>query len=458
MPPADGYRRFAESRLTEALADSPVVLLHGPRQSGKTTLARHVAASAGFAYLTFDDDSTRLSADEDPAGFVARMPAHVVLDEIQRVPQLFTSLKAAVDRDRTPGRFLLTGSANVLLIPSLGDSLAGRMEILRLHPLAQCELAGTPSGFLDALLAGHFPTRPVHRLGADLARRIVAGGYPAALAREPGRRRTAWYRSYLETMVQRDVQELSRITALDALPRLLSLVAAQTARLLNVSGLAGPFEVSRPTIREYLTLLQRVFLVEELSPWHTNRLSRAVKTPKLHIGDTGLAAALLDTDAADLDGSRDLIGQLVETFVYQELRRLAAWHDASLAFFHYRDRDDYEVDIVIEQGGRQVMGVEVKAASTVGRSDFAGLRRLAAAAGDRFVCGVVLYDGEASLGFGDKLFAVPIRLLWEMPPGRERPGPSRTARKASRTAAKTTSRTAPRRTPSASSRKGGRRR
>ena len=206
-----------------------------------------------------------------PAGFVDGLPARVILDEVQRVPALFTALKAAIDRRREPARFLLTGSANVLLVPPLADSLAGRMEILRLFPLAQSELARRASGFLTALLRGAFKTRRVDRLAGELADRIVAGGYPAALARPAGRRRAAWYRDYLEAIVQRDVRDLARISALDALPRLLALAAGQTARLLNVSELAGPFSVSRPTIRDYVTLLERVFLLEDLPPWHSNR-------------------------------------------------------------------------------------------------------------------------------------------------------------------------------------------
>ncbi len=413
MPEHALYPRFAEAGLIEALADSPVVLLHGPRQSGKTTLARLVGERRGYTYLTFDDDVTRQSADADPAGFVYGLPTRVILDEVQRVPALFTALKAAIDRRREPGRFLLTGSANVLLVPTLADSLAGRMEILRLFPLAQTELARRESGFLTALLRGSFKTRRVDRLAGELADRIVAGGYPAALARPAGRRRAAWYRDYLEAIVQRDVRDLARISALDALPRLLALAAGQTARLLNVSELAGPFSVSRPTIRDYVTLLQRVFLLEELPPWHSNRLSRLVKSPKLHLGDTGLACALLGVDARALTADRELLGQLLETFVFQELRRQASWHEDPLSFFHFRDRDDFEVDIVIERGARELAGIEVKAAATVRAGDFRGLRKLKESAGRRFVCGVVLYDGETSASFGDGLFAVPIRTLWE---------------------------------------------
>jgi uncharacterized protein len=414
MADGDFYARFAEPGLIDALADSPVVLLHGPRQSGKTTLARLVGERRDYTYLTFDDSVTRQSADTDPAGFVDGLPARVILDEVQRVPALFTAIKAAVDRRRTAGRFLLTGSANVLLVPTLADSLAGRMEILRLFPLAQTELARHESGFLDALLTRAFKTRRADRLGVGLAERIVAGGYPAALARPAGRRRAIWYRDYLDAIVQRDVRDLARISALDTLPRLLALAAGQTARLLNVTELAGPFSVSRPTIREYVTLLQRVFLLEELPPWHSNRLSRLVKTPKLHLGDTGLACALLGVDAAALTADRALLGQLLETFVFQELRRQASWHEDTLSLFHFRDRDNYEVDIVIERGAREIAGVEVKASATVRASDFSGLRKLKDAAGRRFTCGIVLYDGETTASFGEGMFAVPIRTLWEV--------------------------------------------
>lgn len=411
--PGGLYPRFAEAALVEALADSPVVLLHGPRQCGKTTLARLVGERRGYAYITFDDAVARQSAVSDSTGFVDGLPVRVILDEVQRVPALFTALKAAVDRQRTPGRFLLTGSANVLLVPSLADSLAGRMEILRLFPLAQTELGRRRSSFLELLFSGAFKTRRTDRLAGKLSERIVAGGYPAALTRSAGRRRATWYRDYLEAIVQRDVRDLARIAALDALPRLLALAAGQTARLLNVAELSGPFSVSRQTIRDYVTLLQRVFLLEELPPWHNSRLSRLVKTPKLHMGDTGLACSLMGVDAAALNADRTLLGQVLETFVFQELRRQASWDEAPLSFFHFRDRDGVEVDIVIERGARSVAGVEVKASATTTAADFRGLRKLKEAAGRAFAGGVVLYDGETTASFGDGLFAVPIRSLWD---------------------------------------------
>ena len=408
------YPRFAEARLAEALADTPVALIHGPRQCGKTTLAQMAGEPRGYAYFSFDDDVTLGAALADPVGFVADLPRQAILDEVQRAPSLFTALKAAVDRDRTPGRFLLTGSANVLLLPKLADSLAGRLEILRLHPLAQCEMAARAPRFLDALFGAGFKTRKTERLGKDLAERIAAGGYPAAVARPTHRRRAVWYRDYIETLVQRDVRDLARIASLDTLPRLLTLAAGQTARLLNVSDLAAPFQLSRPTIRDYVTLLARVFLLEELPPWHTNRLSRLIKTPKLHVTDTGVACALLGLDPEALKQDRGIMGQLTETFVYQELRRQASWRPEDLRFFHFRDKDGVEVDLVIERGANALAGVEAKAAATVTLADFRGLRKLKEAAGGRFAGGVVLYDGETSASFGDGLFAVPIRFLWEM--------------------------------------------
>jgi len=409
------HPRFAEARLLEALADTPSVLIHGPRQCGKTTLARAVGEPRGYAYFSFDDAVALGAAQADPVGFVSELPERCILDEVQKVPAIFPALKTAVERRRAPGRFLLTGSSNVLLVPKLSESLAGRIGFLRLHPLSQCELEGKESTFLDALFGARFKTRASERLGAELPERVAAGGYPPALARATSRRRLAWYRDYVETLVQRDVRDLGRIRSLEILPRLLSLAAGQTARLVNVTDLSGPFPVSRPTIREYVTLLERVFLLEELTPWHTNRVSRLVKTPKLHLGDTGLACALLGADAQALAADRILLGQLLETFVYQELKRQASWQDTESRFFHYRDKDGVEVDIVLERGPRELVGIEVKAGATVTSSDFKGLRRLGVASGGKLKAGAVLYDGESCASFGDGLFAVPLRFLWETP-------------------------------------------
>ncbi|MEJ7758284.1 MAG: ATP-binding protein [Gemmatimonadaceae bacterium] len=407
------FPRFVAKRLEEALSDTPVVLLHGPRQSGKTTLARMVGDPMGFNYLTFDDEVARAGAEADPSGFIAGLATRTVLDEVQRVPSIFTAIKSAVDRNRAPGRFLLTGSANVLLVPKLADSLAGRMEILRLPPLAESEIEGTRSHFIDELFAGTIRRQPRQRLAGELSERIARGGYPAAVVRSTAHRRAAWYRDYVEAIVQRDVRDLARIASLDVLPRLMALAASQTARLLNISDLAGPFQLSRPTIRDYVTLLERAFLLEELPPWHSNRLSRLIKTPKLHMSDTGLCCSLLGISAADLSDTRDILGQLLETFVFQELRRQASWRNDEIRFYHFRDKDGAEVDVVLERGAREIAGIEVKASATVKPSDFRGLRKLAAVSGKRFVGGVVFYDGEVTVGFGDRMYAVPIRVLWE---------------------------------------------
>ena len=407
------YSRYAEGPLVEALSDSPAVLLHGPRQCGKTTLARLVGDSMGYGYISFDDDVARNAANADPAGFVAGLPEHAILDEVQRVPSLFTALKQEIDRRRAPGRFLLTGSSQVLLVPALADSLAGRMEILRLHPLSQGELFGGIPNFLDDLFRGEFKTSTSQRLADEMAERIACGGYPEALARPTSRRRANWYRNFIDTQLQRDVRDMARISTLDALPRLLTAAALQTAQLYNLSNMASLFQLSRPTIGDYVTLLERLFLVDRLPPWHANQLRRLVKTPKLHIGDTGLACALIGVGPRDLAQNRELLGQYLESFVFQELRRQSICQETPLEFFHYRDRDQVEVDIVIERGAREVAGVEVKAAATVTQSDFRGLRKLKKAAGDRFVAGVVVYDGEVGAGFGDGMFAVPIRCLLE---------------------------------------------
>lgn len=402
--------RLAQAALQASLNDTPVVLLQGPRQCGKTTLARSVAEPTGYGYLSFDDDNLVRAARADPLGFITDLPPKMVLDEVQRVPEIFTTLKLVVDRDRQPGRFLLTGSADVLLLPRLADSLAGRIEVIRLHPMAQVELRQQPASFLQRLFRAEFGVVGATRMGQALAELVVAGGFPAALTRLPSRR-SAWYQSYVQTLVQRDVRDLARIAALDVMPRLLELAAGQTAHLFNVSELASPFGLSRPTVRDYLTLLERVFLVDLLPPWHVRQINRLIKTPKLHLGDTGVACALLHLDAKTLHANRALLGQLLETFVFQELRRQASGQAEPVKFYHFRNRDDHEVDIVLEQG-TALVGVEVKASGTVRAEDFRGLRKLQEIAGDRFTCGVVLYDGELSLPFGPGLFALAIQTLW----------------------------------------------
>ena len=413
MQPTPLYARYAEGPLLESLADTPAVLIQGPRQSGKTTLARVVGDPLGYDYISFDDSIARSAAETDPAGFISGLGERTILDEVQRVPSLFTTLKQEIDARRSPGRFLLTGSSQVLLVPALSDSLAGRMEVLPLHPLSQGEIHGGIPNFLDDLFGGSFPTSRTDRMGDDLAERIAGGGYPAALARSTSRRRNNWYRNFIDTQLQRDVRDLARIGALDALPRLLTAAASQTARLYNLSNMASPFQLSRPTIGDYVALLERLFLIDRLFPWHRNQLSRLVKTPKLHIGDTGIGCALIGVSPRDLAQDRALLGQYLESFVLQELKRQSVCQEAPLEFFHYRDKDKVEVDIVIERGAREVSGVEVKAAATVTQSDFRGLRKLKRAAGDQFVAGVVVYDGEITAGFGDGMSAVPIRRLLE---------------------------------------------
>ncbi len=438
------YPRSAERRLVEALEDSPVVLIHGPRQCGKTTLAQitctpnyHLGGrrltwggdrlawgysreGRDYKYFSFDDPVTRDGARADPTGFVADLPERVILDEVQRVPELFEAIKISVDRQRA-GRFLLTGSTNVFLVPQLSDSLAGRLQIVPLHPLTQFELAGRSdparpdAGFLNALFGDGFPMFQCERLGARLVETVVAGGYPAALERPTLRRSANWYRDYVEALVQRDVRDITRVRSLDVLPRLLRAAAARTAQLFNLSSLASPFELSRPSIGDYVTLLERLFLLERLPAWHGNRLRRLVKSPKLHLTDTGLAAALLGADAKALAADRTLLGQFLETFAFQELRRQASWQDTPTGFFHFRDKDGAETDIVMEQASGAVAGVEIKAAASVSSRDFRGLRKLERAAGDRFVRGVVLYDGETAVPFGDRFHAVPMSRLWRMP-------------------------------------------
>ena len=414
--------RAVQALLLETLKDSPVVLIHGARQCGKTTLAQEIACPRGYHYISLDDDNQRAAAEADSQGFILSLPELCVIDEIQRVPALFTAIKASVDANRQPGRFILTGSANVLLLPQLADSLAGRMEILTLRPFSWHERVGqtTAPTLLQTLLdgeLGEYILAPgsYPRLGARLSKILIQGGYPAAITRATERRCQKWYSDYATTLVQRDIRDLARIHNLDVMPRLLAAAASQSSRLYQITELAAPFGLNRHTIREYVALLQQIFLIDELPPWFSNRLKRLIKTPKLHLTDTGLAAALLGVTHKQLNNDRELLGQLLESFVYQELRKQAEATGLPFQFYHMRDKDGLEVDIVVEQGQR-IAGVEVKAAASVSAADFKGLRKLQQNTSRDFMGGMLLYDGDSLLSFGGGLYAVPLRLLLQSAP------------------------------------------
>ena len=407
------YVRHVEHNLTDALEYSPVVLIQGPRQCGKTTLARMVGTPRGYQYFSLDDNATYRAAADDPTGFVRALPDRAIIDEAQRVPDLFSAIKLSVDRDRIAGRFILTGSVSILHVRRITESLAGRMRIISLYPFSQCELGRTTPTFLDALFAGDFTIGQKTLSKAQLIDRIVKGGYPDALQLSSEPRRMAWYRDYIESLVRHDVPDVARIRSLETLSKLLALAAAQTAQLSNASNLANSFQVSRETIHDYLTLLETMFMIDKIPAWHINRSKRLIKTPKLHISDTGIACALMGLRGTALADDRKRFGSLLETFVLQELRRQASGHEWRHAFSHYRDKDGAEVDVVIERDAASLVGVEVKAAATIGKTDFSGLRRLKNAAGTRFKMGALIYTGETVLPFGDALYAVPVCMLWE---------------------------------------------
>lgn len=397
-----------------ALADTPVVCLLGPRQAGKTTLARQFEPKYG--YVTLDDAATLSFAQSDVSGFVAALPDPVILDEVQRVPELLRAIKLSVDRDRRPGRFLLTGSANLLLLPRLGDSLAGRMEVVDLQPLTVAEQARKPGHFLQALIEGKLkPALPT----ADkpdvpgLARRVVAGGFPEAVRRMPERAR-AWHRQYLRAMLERDVREVARVRDPNELSRLLELLSLRSAQLLNVASLSKELGLRRETVEHYFSVCERLFLVRRLPAWHSNRAKRLIKAPKAHLVDSGLAATLSGLTADDAITKRERFGHLLETFVVQQLIAQSGWTAPELEFSHYRDKDQVEVDLVINRG-RDVWGVEVKAAATVTQADGAGLRRLADQCGRYFRGGVLLHAGNATTKLAvDNCLAVPLARLWDM--------------------------------------------
>jgi predicted AAA+ superfamily ATPase len=407
------YPRNIKNELKAAIADTPVILLNGARQTGKSTFLSSMQQDSASQVFSLDDLVTLQAIQSNAQAYLAGLPdIRIILDEVQRAPELFLPLKEAVDRDRRPGRFLLTGSANVLTLPKLADSLAGRMEILTLWPLSQGEIRQVKEGFIDLLFSESGMPQVSGLPLQALCELLITGGYPEPLARREPKRRGAWFHAYINTILQRDVQELSRIEGLAALPNLLTLLATRTGGLLNTADLSRSLSITNPTLLRYIRLLEAVFLVVSLPPWFSNLGKRLVKAPRLYLNDTGLLCHLLDLEVESLIQNRNHLGPILENFVVMELMKQAGWSNKSVRLSHYRTHAGQEVDIILEVGTR-IVGVEVKAASNLTVDHYKGLRHLRDELGGMFHRGIVLYTGQQTVAVDEKIWAVPISALWE---------------------------------------------
>lgn len=405
--------RHVRPQIVEALGDTRVVVLLGARQVGKSTLAEGIARHEHPAdVLTLDDRATRIAAERDPTGFIADTATPVVLDEIQRVPDLLLAIKQRVDTDRRPGQFLLTGSANLLAMSRIADALTGRAEYHRLWPLTQGELRATRERFIEMMFEGEHPRIAGAPVGSKpVIPALLAGGYPEAQARSP-HRRLRFFESYVETILQRDLDSVATVHDRANTRRLLEALATTSSSLLNYGGLSRDLGIPASTLRAHTDLLEALFLIRRIPPSHSNRLRRLVKAPKVYVCDTGLLAHLLPVDERGLARDSTALGRAFETFVAMELLRQADWQDEPVRLYHYRDRDGREVDVILERHDGATIAIEVKAAASVDASDFRGLAHVRDALGERFRAGAVIYTGPNALHFGDRLTAIPLEGLW----------------------------------------------
>jgi hypothetical protein len=407
--------RRVRAFIDDALADTRVVIVNGARQSGKTTLLRQLVDARGARWRTLDAEPERRAALDDPVSFAAS-PTLLAIDEIQRAPDLVLAIKAQVDDDPRPGQYLLTGSARLLGLRSLPDSLVGRSETIELWPFSQGEIDGTADAFVDAIFT-HGPSLEVSSTETrdDYGRRIARGGFPTAVAREDPIRRGRFFDSYIRDLIQRDVIQLSDVSKLPEMRALIRLLAARSGQLLVTASVGSSAGLNRDTAARYIALLEEVFLIKRIPAWSRNVSTRAVGSPKVAIVDSGLACAIVGTGAANVM-SGPHAGSLLEGFVLMELARQIGWSRERVDLYHYRTRDQVEVDAILETPDGRVVGIEVKASATVRADDFRGLRHVAERMGEQFVAGVVLYSGRHSLSFGPGMRAMPISALWEASP------------------------------------------
>ena len=407
------YHRFITPSITEALEDTPVIILNGARQTGKSTLCQQLLDQevVKAQLVTFDDPTTLAAAQLDPLGFLKDLSKHVILDEVQRVPELFLSIKKLVDQDRKSRRFILTGSADVMILPKVADSLAGRIEIHNLWPLSQGEILGKPSDFLEVLISQDSKFQSSQVSWKEILRSILVGGYPEAIARKKDSRRSKWFESYLISVLQKDIRELANIEGLNQIPNVLQLLSTRVGSTLNMSDIARLSGIKNTTLQRYMALLEHVFLSVKIPAWTPNMEGQFVKSPKIYLNDSGLLSHLRGEDMESLSANRSGVGALLENFVVMEIIKQLSWSNKFLKPYHFSMHKGAEVDLVLENRQKQLFGIEVKSAASLKEKDFKGLKRLAELTGNKFQKGIVLYSGDEVVGFGDNLYAVPISTL-----------------------------------------------
>jgi len=407
--------RHLTGSVLEALHDTPVVYIQGARQTGKSTLVQAIAKGAHPApYYSLDSAAVMVAAQGDPEGFLAGLDGPVVVDEVQRAPGLALAIKSSVDKDRTPGRFLLTGSANVMALPHVADSLAGRVELHTLWPFSEGEIEENRVSFADRALMGK-GTEPDERkkmTERELQDRIFIGGYPEMQSRKKAQRRGAWFESYITTILQRDVRDISNIENLAGVPKLLALLASRACSLVNYAEIARSLTMPQSTLKRYMALLEMTFLVRLLPAWSSNLGKRLIKSPKLVLTDTGLLSHMLSLDRARATQDRTLFGHVLENFAAMELIKQLTWSRTRFQLFHFRTTTGQEVDLVLEDPSGGLIGIEVKAGAKIEHKDFSGLRLLAELTGKRFRHGFVFHTGDSVVPFGKNLHALPIQYLW----------------------------------------------
>ena len=404
------YTRWQKQKIIEAIKTRRVLLLTGSRQCGKTTLAKELATE-NTLYRTLDDPTLKAFASSDPIGFVQSENQMLIIDEVQRVPDLLPAIKLVVDEDNRPGQFLLTGSANITSLPSVQESLAGRIRKIRLRPFTQGELLESQPVFLEKAFNKVFAENKKTYSRRQILEVAFRGGFPEAVRLAP-KDRPHWHKDYINALLDRDLADIMRITQHHSMRELIHILAAWSGKFMDISAIGAGLSIRRPTIESYINALENLYLIDRVRPWTSTDYERVGKQAKLYFADSGLMSSLLrwNIDQVELDADR--MGKLFETFIYNELATQIDCSD-NYEMFHYRDREKREIDFIIQRDDQALLGIEVKAASRISEADFKHLRWFKDnIVKDQDFIGIVLYTGEHVGSMGENLWAVPFSSLW----------------------------------------------